>query len=638
MRASSFRGWTSVVLCAVALAAWPASAGAAFGPVDPEQLASGQRIDEARPWVSPLGEQLVFYREIQPQQTLGLRVRPAGGAFGPKQSLTGEPNFEMPQDVSFDSAGDALAIWGIATNSAPAQFARSAPGGLFGAASTSPCYRFVSSSVGPHDELAVACNTEPVPGKYRVEFTEGASLADFPGSQSPLGPTVESEFLEPKMRIGADGTLAVAWDYEAGGKRFVEVAVRPAGSKAAPTPQTLIEVATPSPAGFFEDLAVTADGTVIVLASTTEGLGAYVRPSGGAFAPVNVGPAGSGGVLGVDAAGNAIVAITQFSIGGSTIQYAVRPPGGSFGAAQDIVPAGSYLSANLSVAPDGTAFAELFKAANGGVDVAVRPPGGSFGAPLPVTGPGAQGSGFAVTPGDDLLASWTFDANGDKKPDEVLLGGLDSGTPPALSEVVVPSATVLGVASTFSAHASDTMGMRGVHWSFGDGASADGESASHAYATAGTYTVTVTATDRAGNTSSATRTISVIDPNARTQLPLIAPLTPGSGPAITLKLPRSVRFKSLLKRGVTVEVATSEPSTVLGNLVGRARGGRIAAVGDLIVASKTLRGVKAKRKLVLRPAASRLGRRRPLSLTVQVVATDARGLQRTATRKLAVKR
>lgn len=629
----SFWGWTSAVLCAAALAACPASAGAAFGPVDPEQIASGQRIDEARPWVSPLGEQFVFYREIEPQQTLGVRARPAGGAFGPKQSLTGEANFEMPQDVSFDSAGDALAIWGIATNSVPAQFARSAPGALFGAASASPCYRFVSSSVGPHDELAVACNTEPLPGKYRVEFSEGASLAGFPGSQSPLGPMVESEFLEPKVRIGADGTLAVAWGYEAGGKRFVEVAVRPAGSKAAPTPQTLIEVATPSPAGFFEGLAVTADGTVIVLASTTEGLGAYVRPSGGAFAPVKVGPAGSGGVLGVDAAGNAILVTTQFSIGGNTIQYAVRSPGGSFGAAQDVVPAGSYLSANLSVAPDGTAFAELFKP-GGGFDVAVRPPGGGgFGTPLPVAGAGAGFGGFAVTPGDDLLASWKVDGT----PDEVFAGGLDSGTPPTLSDVSVPTAGVLGAAAAFSAHASDTMGIRGVHWSFGDGASADGESASHAYASAGTYTVTVTATDRAGNTSSATRTISVIDPNPRQSLPLIAPPTPG-GPAITLKLPRSVRFKSLLKRGVTVEVATSEPATVLGNLLGRARGGRIAAVGDLIVASKTLKNVKAKRKLVLRPSPSRLGKRRSLSLTVQVVATDARGLQRTATRKLSVKR
>jgi hypothetical protein len=233
MRGCSRRGWFPVALCAIALG-WltAAPAEAAFGPVDPEQLASAPRIDEARPWVSPLGEQLVFYREIEPQQVLGLRVRPSGGVFGPKQSLTGESNFEMPRDVSFDSAGEALATWGIATRTVHAQFARRAPGALFGPTQESPCYRFVGSSVGPHGELAVVCNVEVAANKFRLEFTEGSSLSAFPGGQAPLGPAIESEFLEPKVRYGADGTLAVAWRYEAGGKRFAEVAVRPPGSKA----------------------------------------------------------------------------------------------------------------------------------------------------------------------------------------------------------------------------------------------------------------------------------------------------------------------------------------------------------------------------------------------------------------------
>lgn len=636
MRARSRRGWFPVALCALALG-WLAAvpAEAAFGPVDPEQLASAPRIDEARPWVSPLGEQLVFYREIEPQQVLGLRVRPSGGAFEAKQSLTGESNFEMPRDVSFDSAGEALATWGIATRGAHAQLARRAPGALFGATKESPCYRFTSSSVGPHDELAVACDVEEAANKFRLEFTEGSSLSAFPGAQAPLGPAIESEFLQPKVRYGADGTLAVAWSYEAGGKRFAEVAVRPPGSKAALTPQTLMEVPTPGQGAFVEDVAVTADGTAIVLVdAATEGLKAFVRPSGGAFTPVKLAPAGTEGQLGVDAAGNAIVVLDSFSVSGSTIQYTVRPPGGSFGAAQDVVPVGAYAGGALTVAADGTAFAELFKSASAGVDVAVRPPGGSFGAPLPVAGAGERSAGFAVTPGDDLLASWTVDTDKDGAGDEVFAGGLDSGAPPALTDVSVPTAGVLGVATAFSAHASDTMGMRGVHWSFGDGTSADGESVSHAYAAAGTFTVTVTASDRAGNTSSATRTISVIDPNAKAAA---TPATAATGPTITLKLPRSVRFKSLLKHGVTIEVATSEPATVLGNLMGRARG-HIASVGDLVIASKTLKNVKTRRKLVLKPSASRIGKRRSLSLTVQVVATDAKGLQRTTTRKLKVKR
>ncbi len=639
MRASSRRGWSRVALCAVALGLLGAApADAAFGPVDPEQLASASRIDEAQPWVSPLGEQLVFYREIEPQQVLGLRARPSGGAFGPKQSLTGESNFEMPRDVSFDSAGEALATWGIATRGEHGQFARSAPGALFGATKESPCYRFTGSAVGPHDELALVCDVEVAPEKYRLEFTEGSSLSAFPGAQAPLGPSIESEFLQPTVRYGADGTLAVAWTYEAGGKRFAKVAFRPPGSKAPLTEQTLAEAPTPGSGAFVEDVAVTADGTTIVLVdAAAEGLEAFVRPSGGAFTPVKVAPAGTEGQLGVDAAGNAIVVLDHFSVSGSTIQYAVRPPGGSFGAAQDIAPVGAYLGAALTVASDGTAFAELFKSANAGVDVAVRPPGGSFGVPLPVAGAGTRSAGFAVTPGDDLLASWTVDSDKNGAGDEVFAGGLDSGAPPALSSVSVPSAALLGVASAFSAHATDTMGVRGVHWSFGDGTAADGESVSHAYVSAGTFTVTATATDRAGNTTSAARSIVVVDTNAKLVAPAPA-ATAATGPTITLKLPRDVRFKSLLKHGVTIEVATSEPATVLGNLMGRARGGHIASVGDLVIASKTLENVTARRKLVLKPTALRIGKRRSLSLIVRVVATDAKGLQRTSTRKLKVKR
>src|SRR5436305_898192 len=120
---------------------------------------------------------------------------------------------------------------------------------------------------------AIALAFAVAPEKYRLEFTEGSSLSAFPGSQAPLGPAIESEFLQPNVRYGADGTLAVAWNYEAGGKRFAEVAVRPPGSKAALTPQTLMEVATPGQGAFVEDVAVTADGTVIVLVdAAAEGL------------------------------------------------------------------------------------------------------------------------------------------------------------------------------------------------------------------------------------------------------------------------------------------------------------------------------------------------------------------------------
>jgi PKD repeat protein len=48
-------------------------------------------------------------------------------------------------------------------------------------------------------------------------------------------------------------------------------------------------------------------------------------------------------------------------------------------------------------------------------------------------------------------------------------------------------------------------------WDFGDGATAQGQSASHAYATAGTYLVRLTVTDSLGQVDTATGTVSVLD-------------------------------------------------------------------------------------------------------------------------------
>ena len=633
MRRISSWQWVSVAV-AIALLWLPGSAQAAFAPVEAELLAHTNRIEESSAWVSPTGEQLVLYRELEPRQSLDVRARTAGTDFGTVQSLTQQGNFELPGSVSFTSGGEAFAAWGIATVSAHGEFSTRAPGGLFEPRrENTACSRFATSIVGPHDELLLACDQEPTLGKFRLVFSETPSIAVFPGGTVALGPNVENEFVSPKVRLGADGTLAIGWDYQGGGKQFAEVAVRDAGSKLAPTVQNLIEVPTAGGGeARVEDIAVTANGTTIVLVSTsTEGLLAYIRPSGGTFTATKLSAGNASGAIGVDAAGSAIV-LVESGYPTVSIQYAVRPPGGAFTALQDVVPTGAADGATLNVAPDGTAFAELYHQSSRSLDVAVRPPNGSFAAPLQVVGSGLSFAKFALTPTNDLLATWTSDTDGDHTPDTVFVGGLDGGTPPQLSAVDVPAATVTGTQATFSAQASDTMGVRGLHWSFGDGSSADGASVSHAYTSPGVFTVTAIATDRAGNTSSLSRAISVISP------PSTSTGTGTGGPVVTLKMPGSVRFKSFLKHGLTIEVSSSTPSTILGSLLGRARHAHLASVGELVVASSTLKNVTTHRKLLLRPSRSVIGRRRSLRLTVQVTAMDAHGLQRTVTRRLNVKR
>ena len=80
---------------------------------------------------------------------------------------------------------------------------------------------------------------------------------------------------------------------------------------------------------------------------------------------------------------------------------------------------------------------------------------------------------------------------------------------PRLTDLDVPALATTGSPVAMTASAVDAWsGPPTLAWSFGDGATATGPTTSHAYA-AGSYVVRVTATDRAGNTTSMTRTISV---------------------------------------------------------------------------------------------------------------------------------
>jgi hypothetical protein len=60
-----------------------------------------------------------------------------------------------------------------------------------------------------------------------------------------------------------------------------------------------------------------------------------------------------------------------------------------------------------------------------------------------------------------------------------------------------------------SASTTDDWSQPTIGWDFGDGQSATGTGVSHAYSASGTYTVTATATDGAGNTTVATRSVTV---------------------------------------------------------------------------------------------------------------------------------
>lgn len=72
-----------------------------------------------------------------------------------------------------------------------------------------------------------------------------------------------------------------------------------------------------------------------------------------------------------------------------------------------------------------------------------------------------------------------------------------------------PVAPAVGQTVSFSAAASGGTSPYVFQWEFGDGASADGQTASHEYGASGTFAVTLTVTDGEGNATEVTRTLEV---------------------------------------------------------------------------------------------------------------------------------
>jgi PGF-CTERM protein len=99
-------------------------------------------------------------------------------------------------------------------------------------------------------------------------------------------------------------------------------------------------------------------------------------------------------------------------------------------------------------------------------------------------------------------------------------------TDPKASATVDDSTPTTGQTVTFDATASkDDNAVDAYAWDFGDGTQATGAAPTHSYAASGTYAATVTVTDGAGNTDTATVSVTVSEPNSGPS----APAQPASG-------------------------------------------------------------------------------------------------------------
>jgi PKD repeat protein len=102
--------------------------------------------------------------------------------------------------------------------------------------------------------------------------------------------------------------------------------------------------------------------------------------------------------------------------------------------------------------------------------------------------------------------------------------------PPAASFAVSANPAVTGSTVGFdAASSSDSVGtITGYSWSFGDGATSTGQTTGHEYSVPGTYTIVLTVTNDAGQTNTATRTLTVYSPPAASFSASPDPATAGS--------------------------------------------------------------------------------------------------------------
>jgi hypothetical protein len=417
-------------------------------------------------------------------------VSEAGGAFGPPQVLSpatpigSEGSAAGSPSAAIDEAGEATVAWWPYNDAHPTVDTASHPAGgpwqpMVGVEpspaapmNAQPDPQLVADAAG---DLAVIWRN-PLdetfydgPGTARLAFRPaGSTTWEAPVDLSHPGDTIGA-----RMSVGIDslGQATAVWDDETTG--YLEAStVAPGGL--VPTPVRVSEASTHP----LESPAITVDPSGDMTAvwidvenfSTSEVIRSSTSLAGGLWStPTAISP--------VDHHVGA-VSLAGADDGQAAVEWEEKPEQPPYFATIRLISQGS----------DGAWGASQILAE-------------------PLVKPG--GPAIALSPGGDLSALWyAFDGSTGKNVIEALS---EDHTPPALS-VDVPASATVGRQVQMTATATDTSEPVTVGWSFGDGATATGPSVAHAYAAAGDETVTITATDAAGNTTTLTRTIAVVEP------------------------------------------------------------------------------------------------------------------------------
>jgi hypothetical protein len=312
-------------------------AGGSFGPAQ-TLSAGGYDAGEPRAAMDGAGEAAIVW-SLRSGVTTKIQAALAGpgGGFDAPVDLTGFTADESVPQIALDAHGSAIAVWDgsdganirIEESSRPA-------GGGFGAP------QFLSQAGYNADTPQVAFDTGG--DALAVWRFDGSPASTVQGAYQPVGgtfgsvQTVSTASSHPAQRpqVAFDGHSegVVAWQQEDGSDPRVQASVRSAGVSGAFSPPSAIdsggqEALEPQVAGDGQSSVIVSWKTFNGIASSTQ---AAVRPAGGSFGSVTtVSPAGaeeSTPEVGIDAQGDGIAVWTRFAAANYMLEAALYDDGG----------------------------------------------------------------------------------------------------------------------------------------------------------------------------------------------------------------------------------------------------------------------------------------------------------------------
>jgi hypothetical protein len=514
--------------------------------------------------------------------------RPAGGpttavaAVAPAAAGT-----TSTPEVAINGRGDAAMVWTDTTALWLAK--RPAGSAVFSApVAVIPLTSGGSPQVAIDDTGTIFLAWTAVPGaNVIVSF---AVLAPN-GTLGPIGSSAAGQNSSaPTIAAAHDGHAVVAWSRSDGTHSIIQGATRAPGAAGFTPTGDLSDSAqsanSPDAAvGDGGDAAIAwarSDGThIIVQVARRQGDGLFSTGLG--ISPTTVDsryPA-----VAVNAAGQVVV---SWSIAANEADARVGSVTGDFGPRISFPTTGGGQT-QAALNDDGVGLV-TWMGSDGSGFASVMSSGATFDAPARINPEGS--AGFAVqnvhstTAGVDAEGNAVTYARANQGGVLRIYERLYDGAGPRLGGLSVPAAATAGTSAAFAVAPFDVISsVASTSWSFGDGSpAASGTSVQHTFAAAGSYDVKVTSTDAVGNTTSATRKVTVA----------AAPVAPPpiiNGPPIVIVPKPKPRCKVPSLKNLTITRAKSKLTS------GHCKLGKVT----------TPRKLKRKKGLVVRSQSRKAG-------------------------------